>query len=326
MEGYLKKDNVIGSRPITVQIYHECLGLGSLAADQPPVVMAQPELKPSAAHSRQKQTTLQKIGQENYVHQTTQQFTGLFSPEESPDSSDSESQQVALPVSVPDIQPHMRPLDGHEEHDVSDETGRSVPRPVRRQEEMVPKREVKPKSRKKRKVKGETPPVDNVLATHPRPLPEAPVVAVVTPTSQNTRGRYTGKRGQTIIVKHQDMRKMKVDAVVSTTNATLCLNSGLAKDILAKAGGELQEACAAARREQGELAECSVVTTNGFKLCSEYIIHANSPVWSRADQSGRRQALEALFTVCFREAQSRGCKSVAVPGLSAGNYQSVVLY
>ena len=92
-----------------------------------------------------------------------------------------------------------------------------------------------------------------------------------------------------IKIIRQDITKLKVDAIVNTTNQSLDATGGLDHYIHQLAGKELDVEC----RRIGKLKVGQACLTSGYKLC-EYIIRTASPVWSEDNY-----LTKALLESCY---------------------------
>ncbi len=113
----------------------------------------------------------------------------------------------------------------------------------------------------------------------------------------------------------QDITKLKVDAIVNTTNSNLDASGGLDHYIHQLAGKELDVEC----RRIGKLKVGQACLTSGYKLC-KYIIHTASPVWNIQNKNN-----EALLKSCYLSslmlANEYKLKSIAFPLISSGTNQ-----
>lgn len=113
----------------------------------------------------------------------------------------------------------------------------------------------------------------------------------------------------------QDITKLKVDAIVNTTNPSLDAKGGLDHYIHQLAGKELNVEC----RRIGKLKVGQACLTSGYKLC-KYIIHTASPVWNIQNKNN-----EALLKSCYLSslmlANEYKLKSIAFPLISSGTNQ-----
>ena len=73
----------------------------------------------------------------------------------------------------------------------------------------------------------------------------------------------------------QDITKMKVDAIVNTTNSEMIGYSGVDLAVHEAAGPLLESAC----RKLAPLGLGSAKITNGYNLDAKYIIHTSGPIW-----------------------------------------------
>ena len=110
-----------------------------------------------------------------------------------------------------------------------------------------------------------------------------------------------------------DIVKMKVDAIVNTTNNTMQNSGGVCGAIFKAAGaGDLQRSC----DQIGSCKTGSAVATEGFKL-SKYIIHTVGPVW-QGGEYGERNILYSCYRNSLTLAQKLECESIAFPLISSG--------
>ena len=113
----------------------------------------------------------------------------------------------------------------------------------------------------------------------------------------------------------QDITKMKVDAIVNTTNEEMVGYSGVDLAVHEGAGPELDREC----EKIAPLGLGTAKITKGYNLPAKYVIHTVGPVW----QGGGYNEKE-LLTDCYRNslnlAKENNCESVAFPLISAGAY------
>ncbi len=113
-----------------------------------------------------------------------------------------------------------------------------------------------------------------------------------------------------------DITTMKVDAIVNTANEEPIYSTGIDKAVYKAAGEqELLEA----RKKIGYMDEGEVAITSGFKLPARYIIHAVSPFYIDGE-SGEEDKLRSCYQKSLKLACENGCKSIAFPLISTGNY------
>lgn len=118
-----------------------------------------------------------------------------------------------------------------------------------------------------------------------------------------------------IKIIRQDITKLKVDAIVNTTNPSLDATGGLDHNIHQLAGKELDVEC----RRIGKLKVGQACLTSGYKLC-KYIIHIAGPVWSENNHL-EEVLLKSCYLSSLRLADSYKLKSIAFPLVSSGNNQ-----
>lgn len=113
----------------------------------------------------------------------------------------------------------------------------------------------------------------------------------------------------------QDITKMKVDAIVNTTNEEMVGYSGVDEAIHTAAGVLLDAECKKVRPLY--LGEAKV--TKGYNLDCKYIIHTSGPVWHGGDNR-ERELLESCYRSSLMAAVEHGCETVAFPLISSGVY------
>lgn len=116
-------------------------------------------------------------------------------------------------------------------------------------------------------------------------------------------------------IVRQDITKMKVDAIVNTTNRHMIGHSGVDLAVHTAAGEELDFYCA----QVAPLGLGMAKITPGFNLDAKYIIHTSGPIWK-----GGLRAESIILRSCYIEslklAVEYGCESVAFPLISSGAY------
>lgn len=109
---------------------------------------------------------------------------------------------------------------------------------------------------------------------------------------------------------------LKVDAIVNAANEQLAAGSGVCGAIFTQAGPELAKYI---EKNHGYGCETGdAVTTPAFGLTSKYIIHAVAPIAGIG--SGAQEQLRSAYRSIFREAESLGAKTIALPSLGTGVY------
>ena len=113
----------------------------------------------------------------------------------------------------------------------------------------------------------------------------------------------------------QDITKMKVDAIVNTTNENMIGLSGVDLDVHTAAGPELDKYC----ERIAPLGLGTAKITPGFNLDARFIIHTSGPVWH-----GGLQAESIILKSCYLEslrlAVKYGLETIAFPLISSGTY------
>ncbi len=118
-------------------------------------------------------------------------------------------------------------------------------------------------------------------------------------------------------IVHQDITKIKVDAIVNAANTDLQMGGGVCGAIFKAAGStQLQAACdKLAPIKTGE-----TVITPGFDLPAKFIIHAAGPVYRQWNKEQNEQHLRAAYTNSLKRAVENDCETIAFPLISSGIY------
>lgn len=116
-------------------------------------------------------------------------------------------------------------------------------------------------------------------------------------------------------IVRRDITKMKVDAIVNTTNEKMIGLSGVDLAVHTAAGRELDEYCSSLTPLGLGMAKI----TPGFSLPAKYVIHTSGPVWHGGLQ-GESIILKSCYTESLKLAVENGCESVAFPLISSGAY------
>ena len=113
----------------------------------------------------------------------------------------------------------------------------------------------------------------------------------------------------------QDITKMRVDAIVNTTNEEMVGYSGVDLAIHTIAGAELDEECA----KLAPLGLGQAKLSGAYGLPCKYVIHTSGPVW-RGGLLGESIILRSCYIESLKLAVKSGCRSVAFPLISSGVY------
>ncbi|MGN0804128.1 MAG: macro domain-containing protein [Candidatus Coproplasma sp.] len=116
------------------------------------------------------------------------------------------------------------------------------------------------------------------------------------------------------IIRH-DITKMKVDAIVNTTNEEMVGYSGVDLAVHTIAGKELDEECA----KLVPLGLGCAKITKGYNLPCKYVIHTSGPIW-HGGLRGESIILRSCYLESLKLAVKQGCKTVAFPLISSGAY------
>lgn len=116
-------------------------------------------------------------------------------------------------------------------------------------------------------------------------------------------------------IVRQDITKMKVDAIVNTTNREMVGYSGVDYAVHEAAGPELDAECAGL----APLGLGQAVITKAYNLDAKHIIHTYGPEW-QGGFVGESIILKSCYNESLRLAVENGCDSVAFPLISSGTY------
>lgn len=111
----------------------------------------------------------------------------------------------------------------------------------------------------------------------------------------------------------EDIVKLKCDAIVNPTNASLLPTGGADAAIHRAAGEEL----ARAMSELGEIPVGGAAITRGFGLPARFVIHTVGPRWSGGGE-GEVERLSSCYRSVLSLAVDHGLSSVALPLISSG--------
>ena len=113
----------------------------------------------------------------------------------------------------------------------------------------------------------------------------------------------------------QDITKMRVDAIVNTTNEEMVGYSGVDLAVHEGAGPELDAECA----KIAPLGLGCAKITKGYNLDAKYVIHTSGPTW-RGGLMGESIILRSCYIESLKLAVANGCSSIAFPLISSGVY------
>lgn len=118
-----------------------------------------------------------------------------------------------------------------------------------------------------------------------------------------------------LLIVRQDITKMRVDAIVNTTNEEMTGYSGVDLAIHTVAGEGLDAECASL----APLGLGQAKITGGYALPSKYVIHTSGPVW-KGGLLGESIILRSCYIESLKLAVNYKCRSVAFPLISSGVY------
>jgi O-acetyl-ADP-ribose deacetylase (regulator of RNase III) len=112
-----------------------------------------------------------------------------------------------------------------------------------------------------------------------------------------------------------DITAETTDAIVNAANSQLARGAGVCGAIFAKAGPELDDACAAL----GGCPTGDAKVTPGFALPARFIVHAVGPVWHGGGE-GEPELLASAYRRSLEVGADAGAQSIAFPAISTGIY------
>ena len=116
-------------------------------------------------------------------------------------------------------------------------------------------------------------------------------------------------------IVRNDITRMAVDAIVNTANPKPVIGAGTDAMIHEAAGPELLKA----RQIIGSIEPGHAAITPAFGLQAKYVIHTVGPVW-KGGSFGEAELLRLCYENSLALAVQSGCRSVAFPLISTGNY------
>lgn len=116
------------------------------------------------------------------------------------------------------------------------------------------------------------------------------------------------------IIRH-DITKMRVDAIVNTTNEEMIGYSGVDLAVHTIAGKELDAECA----KLAPLGIGQAKISGAYALPCKYVIHTSGPVW-HGGLHGESIILRSCYIEALKLAVKHGCLSIAFPLISSGVY------
>ena len=113
-----------------------------------------------------------------------------------------------------------------------------------------------------------------------------------------------------------DITKVRADAIVNTANPQPVIGTGTDQAIYEAAG---REQLLVERQKIGYIQPGEAAVTGAFALPAGYIIHTVGPVWQGGDHHEFR-TLASCYRKSLLLARQLGCRSIAFPLISTGNY------
>ena len=117
------------------------------------------------------------------------------------------------------------------------------------------------------------------------------------------------------VILRNDITRMAVDAIVNTANPKPIIGAGTDAMIHEAAGPELLKA----RQIIGSIEPGHAAITPAFDLQAKYVIHTVGPCWNGGSY-GEAELLRLCYENSLALAVQSGCRSIAFPLISTGNY------
>ena len=124
----------------------------------------------------------------------------------------------------------------------------------------------------------------------------------------------------TIEVIKGDITKLEVACIVNAANERLEHDGGVAKAISEAGGPTIQKGCTKYILENGKLAIGGAVLQGSGNLPCSKLIHVSSALWDPMNQEICIGQLKDCVATVFNLCETHKLASVAIPGISTGNY------
>lgn len=125
--------------------------------------------------------------------------------------------------------------------------------------------------------------------------------------------------GTRIVAVEGDLTRQDVDAIVNAANRELQHGGGVAGAISRAGGPTIQQESDAWIEEHGPLEDGEAAVTGAGDLPSRRVVHVAGPVFDD-ERDDNEDRLRAAVRAALRAARETGCRTVALPAISAGVY------
>lgn len=119
--------------------------------------------------------------------------------------------------------------------------------------------------------------------------------------------------GSRLEIVEGDITRFTADAIVNAASHSLLGGAGLSGALLAAAGPELREECAAL----GGCDSGEAMITKAYRLAARHVIHAVGPVWY-GGYEGEGETLARCYQRCLDLVEQHGHRTVAFPSIGTG--------
>jgi O-acetyl-ADP-ribose deacetylase (regulator of RNase III) len=122
--------------------------------------------------------------------------------------------------------------------------------------------------------------------------------------------------GTAISALRADLTRQEVDAVVNAANEHLAHGGGLAAALVRAGGREVQEESDRWVAEHGPLSSGVAAVTGAGRMPARFVVHVAGPRYRAGHDN--EELLRTAVAAALDAAAGRGCRTVAIPAISAG--------
>ena len=137
-----------------------------------------------------------------------------------------------------------------------------------------------------------------------------------------THKTYKTQEGLVIHVYMGSILKLDVDCIVNAANSHLMHGGGIAAVIADAAGKGFNKECYDYVKSYGDIPTGQCCVTNAGNLPYKRVIHGVGPHWSKSKTNECCDLLQKTIEQCIQTANAHRMTSVAIPSISAGNYET----
>lgn len=137
-----------------------------------------------------------------------------------------------------------------------------------------------------------------------------------------THKTYKTQEGLVIHVYMGSILRLDVDCIVNAANSHLMHGGGIAAVIADAAGKGFNKECYDYVKSYGDIPTGQCCVTNAGNLPYKRVIHGVGPHWSKSKTNECCDLLQKTIEQCIQTANAHRMTSVAIPSISAGNYET----